>query len=379
MSGKEDLLQPGFVERRRHPRVSNAPLGIDKERKGVLVPLQFGTAELPKSQQFPAWQEHMAPVLDCRLPDGADIQNGFIVQQTVWNLGGMLVVQETVPAYGYERSPQKIRFSPIDHWRIAFLRSGRTWTEVDGHVAQNEPGMMEVRSLGRPFRGRSLAVTTISLVIPVDLFFDQGGLPPASNNAVIGGHRVSLLLDYLSSVEANLERFTHDDLAVVKVRLQEMVFDAVTALVDRTESKDQLSQVGLMTRARRFIQNNISSPVLNIDSLCKELAISRTRLYELFEVTGGVANYIRRRRLLTAHAMLADPTGSQKIADIGLAIGIESSANFSRTFTQYFGYSPSSVYRKNSIVDQIPPAERGIIKDYHQHTFEGLLRTLGLF
>ncbi|WP_418460133.1 hypothetical protein ACNT8L_19985 [Brucella intermedia] len=87
MSGKEDLLQPGFVERRRHPRVSNAPLGIDKERKGVLVPLQFGTAELPKSQQFPAWQEYMAPVLDCRLPDGADIQNGFIVQQTVWNLG----------------------------------------------------------------------------------------------------------------------------------------------------------------------------------------------------------------------------------------------------------------------------------------------------
>lgn len=108
MSGKEDLLQPGFVERRRHPRVSNAPLGVDKERKGVLVPLRFGTAELPKSQQFPAWQEHMAPVLDCRLPDGADIQNGFIVQQTVWNLGGMLVVQETVPAYGYERSPQKI-------------------------------------------------------------------------------------------------------------------------------------------------------------------------------------------------------------------------------------------------------------------------------
>ena len=339
MSGKVDLLQPGFVERRRHPRVSNAPLGVDKERKGVLVPLRFGTAELPKSQQFPAWQEHMAPVLDCRLPDGAHIQNGFIVQQTVWNLGGMLVVQETVPAYGYERSPQKIRFSPIDHWRIAILRSGRT----------------------------------------VDLFFDQGGVPPASNNAVIGGHRVSLLLDYLSSVEANLERFTHDDLAVVKVRLQEMVFDAVTALVDRTESKDQLSQVGLMTRARRFIQNNISSPDLNIDSLCKELAISRTRLYELFEVTGGVANYIRRRRLLTAHAMLADPTGSQKIADIGLAIGIESSANFSRTFTQYFGYSPSSVYRKNSIVDQIPPAERGIIKDYHQHTFEGLLRTLGLF
>jgi AraC-like DNA-binding protein len=133
---------------------------------------------------------------------------------------------------------QKIRFSPIDHWRIAFLRSGRTWTEVDGHVAQNEPGMMEVRSLGRPFR---------------------------------------------------------------------------------------------------------------------------------------------RRHLLTAHAMLADPAGSQKIADIGLAIGIKSSANFSRTFTPYFGYSPSSVYRKNSIVDQIPPAERGVIKDYHQYTFEGLLRPLGLF
>ena len=166
-------------------------------------------------------------------------------------------------------------------------------------------------------------------------------MPAASNNVVLGGHRAKLLIDLMSSVEANLDRFTQDDLPRIKDRLREMVFDAVTPLVDRDDGNDQISQIGLMTRARRFISSNLASPDLTPDALARELATSRTRLYELFETSGGVANYIRRRRLSAAHAMLADPSDTRKVAEVGLAIGFR----FKRRISVELSRSSSGIAR----------------------------------
>lgn len=146
--GNDAHLLPAFVERRRWPRVSQAPLGKDQVNIPCLVPLRFETGSLPPGRQFPAWKEHMSPLVETRLPDNTHPDDGFVVRQAVWNLGGMLLLQQAVPAFSYERSPDMVRFSPIDHWQITFLRSGRTWTGTDGRVAQNEPGMMEIRSAG---------------------------------------------------------------------------------------------------------------------------------------------------------------------------------------------------------------------------------------
>lgn len=368
-----------FVERRRFARVVQAPLGVDEIQSDVLAPLHFETGNLPPSQQFAAWQEYISPLVDVHLPEDVYPSDGFVARQSVWNLGGMLMTRQSSPAFTYVRLPEKVRLSPFDHWHILFLQSGRSWTEVDGRVAENEPGLVEIRSLGRPFRGRKLATESMSLIAPVDLFSDHGGLPTASNNIVLGGHRARLLTDYVASVEANLPFFTQGDLPGVRERLREMVFEAVTPLVDRNAGTDHVSDLGLMTRARRFITSHIASPDLTADALCKELAISRTRLYELFETSGGVANYIRRRRLLAAHAMLADPADGRKVAEIGEAIGIDSPANFSRAFTQQFGYSPSNVYRHGSEQKGAHPRPHGESHDENVLTFEGMLRTLGLF
>jgi AraC-like DNA-binding protein len=375
MADNDTSLHAEFVERRRYLRGPQAPLDLDEVKPGILTPLRFETDGLSPCQQFSAWQEHIGALLEARLPDNVKPEDGFVARQAVWDLGGMLIVQQDTPAFSYERSPDKVRLSPLDHWYITFLRTGHTWTEVGGHVAQNEPGMMEIRSLGRPFRGRGMATTSISLIMPVDLFAERGGLPAASNNIILSGHRARLLVDHLSSIEANLDWFTQEDLSTIKERLKEMIFAAVTPLVDRNGDKDQISQVGLMTRARRFILSNISSPDLTTEALCKELAISRTRLYELFENSGGVASYIRRRRLHAAHAMLADPFNGRKIAEIGALLGFDSPANFSRAFTQHFGYSPSNVQKHNP---GRGPRSEGQKDKKSGVTFEGMLRTLGL-
>lgn len=372
---KEPYPQFDFVERRLLPRVSMAPLGDNETECANLVPQHFTTHSLPRAQQFQAWQDHISPLLDVRLPEDVVADDGFLASQTCWNLGGMLLVQQSTATHSYERSPEKVRFSPIDHWMITLLRAGHTWTAVDGRVAENKPGMIAIRSLGQPFRGRALATESVSLIIPIDHFAAHGGLPGASDHTVLVGHRAKLLIEFVASVEESLSRLTIDDLASVRTSLIEIVFNTVSHLVGPNSERDFTANTSLMTRARRFIHGHLLSDDLSPEVLSRELAISRTRLYELFESFGGVQKYIRERRLLAAHAMLADGSEYRKIADIATDFGFDSAANFSRAFTQQFGYSPSLVRKLRAGLDTHlkTPSRLGSDED-----FGALLQTLEL-
>ncbi|PQA73942.1 helix-turn-helix domain-containing protein [Brucella oryzae] len=373
-------LKPEFVERRRSARVPLAPLGEDARSANILTPLVFTTEELEPSAQFPAWQQHVTHLYDVRMPEDVSIEDGFAVTQKVWDLRGMLLVEQSVPPFSYERTAEKVRFSPIDHWQVSFLRSGRTWTAVDGGVAENEPGMINIRSFGYPFRGRALATEAVLLIIPVDQFAALGGMPEACNNATLGGYRAKLLIDFVSTIQAGLGHITSEELPELRDALRQVVFDTIAPLVTENDASEHNAclgaSLGLMTKARRFIQKNLLSRELTPDALSKELAISRTHLYQLFEGSGGVLNYIRQKRLLAAHEMLADASNNRKVSDIAQLFGFDTAANFTRAFTQHFGYSPSNVRkslsRNDGMAGSQPDANRSL-------TFSNLLRTLSMF
>ena len=369
-------LKPDFVERRQSARVPLAPLGEDARSANILSPLVFTTNQLEPSAQFAAWQQHVAPLYEVRLPDDTNAADGFPVTQKVWNLHGMLLIEQTAPPFSYERSAEKVRFSPIDHWQVSFLRSGQTWTAVDDRVAENEPGMINIRSFGYPFRGRALATEAVLLIIPIDQFTALGGMPEACNNATLGGYRAKLLIDFVSTIEAGLDHITSEDLPELRDALRQLVFDTIAPLVKESDASEHNASLGLMTNARRFIQKNLMSRELTPDTLSKELAISRTHLYQLFEGSGGVLSYIRQKRLLAAHEMLADASENRKVSDVAQLFGFDTAANFTRAFTQQFGYSPSNVRksppRNDGPSDNQSDASRSL-------TFSDLLRTLAMY
>ncbi|MBB4278510.1 helix-turn-helix domain-containing protein [Rhizobium mongolense] len=334
-----DDTAPVKVERRRYPR-SAQPSNEEPPAPPALEPLLFSTRELEPADQFAAWQAYVAPLIDIRRPDSASQEAEFIADHAAWNLGGMLVVQQSTPAHSYMRSEAKVRSNLIDHWQISVLRNGRTWTEVDGHVSEGEPGKVELRSLGHPFRGRSTEARVLSLYLPRELLFDVPASSEIKNNIALSGTYTKLLIEYLDGVEANLSRLAAVDLPHVVQTTRDMILTCVSASASNIAVPEQHSTLALMERVRRFVQRNLMSPDLTTDRICRELGVSRTRLYQVFEPDGGVHHYIQRRRLLSAHAALSDVSNRQQIVDIAFAVGFSSAAHFSRAFSKEFGYSP---------------------------------------
>ncbi|MER8533218.1 helix-turn-helix domain-containing protein [Mesorhizobium sp. M1005] len=317
----------------------------------------------------------MAPLVEVRLPDDKSLNDGFPADHTAWNLGGMLIVQQRAPAHSYLRSAAKLRSSSIDHWYIVLPRTGRSWTEVDRRVAENQPGKLEIRSLGYPFRGRVTDSESLFLYLPRDLFSDAASTLDAKNNSIMSGNFANLFVDYVNSIEARLRSLTAEDLPRIVHATRSMIIACLAPPAEHAAAAEQLASVALMERARRYVQNNLDAAHLAPDSMCRALGVSRSRLYQLFEPSGGVLHYIQSRRLLAAHVALSDPADSRRIVDIAEAFGFSSAANFSRAFSKEFGYSPRE--GRSTVVLPRPAHSVSLAEHEKASSFEGWLKALG--
>src|SRR5690606_8691975 len=83
------------------------------------------------------------------------------------------------------------------------------------------------------------------------------------------------------------------------------------------------------------------SPALGTDTLVRRFFVSRPTLYRMFRPLGGVARYIRERRLLRAHARLREDPDCT-ITFLLYDLGFDSERQFQRAFQARFGMSPAS-------------------------------------
>ena len=79
------------------------------------------------------------------------------------------------------------------------------------------------------------------------------------------------------------------------------------------------------------------------------MAMSRSKLYRLFESSGGVAHFINRERLREAHYRLSSYRFARSIHAIGNEVGFADHSTFSRAFRREFGYSPTEARERGLI------------------------------
>lgn len=101
-------------------------------------------------------------------------------------------------------------------------------------------------------------------------------------------------------------------------------------------------------KLNEVIMKNIGDELFNIQSLCDEMAMSRSQLYRKFNALTNIsaAKYIRTMRMKKAKVLLQ--TTSMNITEVGYEVGMKSVSAFSKLFKEEFGYSPSDFIHQNS-------------------------------
>jgi AraC-like DNA-binding protein len=156
----------------------------------------------------------------------------------------------------------------------------------------------------------------------------------------------NLVGSYLTTL-ASLDAAPAPELAA---RIGQHLVDLLAAAIGPTrEGSEIIEQRGLKAARRAavlaLIAERCCDPAFDLDSVARELAISRRYIQLLLEDTGtSFVGHLATQRLLRARAMLSDPRYARmRVIDIALAVGFGDVSHFNRTFRRTFGETPSDV------------------------------------
>ncbi len=131
-----------------------------------------------------------------------------------------------------------------------------------------------------------------------------------------------------------------------QIRAASKILDSCTAYV-RMREMVKTSGERLADALDAYVCTHLSED-LTVDALASALSVCRTRLYEALAKSydGGVASYVRERRLHRARELIL--SGDLSVAEIAEAVGFADYNYFLRAFKKKYGTSPRGMQRAQS-------------------------------
>ncbi|MCS0495567.1 helix-turn-helix transcriptional regulator [Ancylobacter sp. MQZ15Z-1] len=309
-------------------------------------PILFATTDLRPDDQFEAFRAAYEPIKDIRPVAGDD--GAFDVSQRIWPLGKLVLTSTTLPGRGHALRWQHWERAVLDHWYVIL-----PCRFVDGQAVHREPAMRpRIHSLARPLAAQMPDDGALALYIPRDLF--ASSMLDEMLDVPLEGAAGALLADMMLALDRRLPELDPAGLDHVVEALRCFVAACASPSADRRAAAQAPIDLALLERARRLIRRRLAELDLSPDAICRELGVSRSRLYRLFEPLGGISSYVRRQRLMQTRHALLDTADGRPINRIAEQWGFADASVFSRSFRQEFGLSPKAA-REAGRIGILPP------------------------
>ena len=186
--------------------------------------------------------------------------------------------------------------------------------------------------------------------------FDGTGRPFASACESIT-QRIRQLADTLAIEVTNDQFLSHERLEFM---LQELMLSIVETYFARRQSGARLWRGSPFadTRIRRALALLRAHPnkEVNMNDLASHVGLSRSRFYDLFQLSTGRSPRAYLDLLCIESAISKLSTGTRKIAEVSAELGFSAQSNFTRFFQQQVGIPPSE-YRRAAVKPNTDPQD----------------------
>jgi AraC-like DNA-binding protein len=244
----------------------------------------------------------------------------------------------------------------LDHLGLCLVLDGAIEVEAGNEPALAEADDIVLLDLREPMRlvfGAQGSVTSLFA-----LWVPRARLPAqlSSRSALHG--LVAKAIAPAVAVAAAALRALLTQLDTITIEEMDDLTSGVTALVGHAIGSCTAPQASQPKAAApldtfvilcRYIEGNLAARDLGVAKLAATFGLSRASLYRLFEPVGGVASFIRERRLARAHEALSAPgLHDRRIGPIAYQAGFHSIATFNRAFIAAYGETPRSVRKQKA-------------------------------
>jgi AraC-like DNA-binding protein len=309
---------------------------------------QVSTDEVSAQMAFAAFQQSVQDVFAISRRSDDDYQLDLIA----WHLGTIMLGTFRSSALAFDRSPALVASSGLDHFLIQLYVEGGFSGMAGDKPVTVEGGDIVIFDLAQTLQTQASDFSNITLLIP-RAFFD-----PTSNRVdnlhglvlPAGGAITGMLASYMIALAERITALGANEADVAAKSTVALITNLLSAPNSQNFSTITVTPSPI-SRLTTEIDRRLRDPELDADTLASSLGMSRASLYRAFDSMGGIADYIRRRRLTIAAMALATPENRRrKISEIAFECGFSSESAFNRAFKAAFGVPPSQARVHNNLL-----------------------------
>ncbi|OZF52183.1 AraC family transcriptional regulator [Rhodococcus sp. 14-2470-1b] len=291
--------------------------------------------------QFDRWREEVSAAFVPLDASSSASEGCFDGGLHSGSMGALHISEVSGRCVDVRRTPAVIRRSDPGLVKVGVQLRGRGVVVQRDREAVLEPGDFAVYDTSEPYALHFADdFAMFVLMFPREsLKIRPNDLAHVSALRIKGNDGVGSLV---SPFLAGLRKGLSDGFSPSSRMFEDAVLDLVSAALDERAPHENTSPgAAILAGAQSFVESNLHDPGLNTAMVASSQHISPRYLQKLFESDGGVAAWIRSRRLECCRRDLEDPRLSgDSIGTICARYGLVDSAHFSRVFKEAYGMSP---------------------------------------
>jgi len=308
----------------------------------ALPQMRFDSRTTSAHEALDYWRHSVSQSWEMSMADEADACD-FHADVSVWRMAELMVGSATFgPAQTRMRRERNIQSDQLDHYRLILLRDGDFRYDAGGKRATLAPGRFVITDMAQPEASQMCCHSAV-LYIPRDTLHQALPKPMQLHGLSPDNACAQLLAEHLFALLRGLPQTMPAEFSSLSAATVGLVAASLAPVAIDPQTTGLAIDGALLRRARKHVEDRLVDCEFDARHLCTELRISRSTLYRLFEPLGGVAQYIKERRLARVHQILSQSTERRAIARLAEDHGFKSPAHFSKAFRAQFGYSPSEV------------------------------------
>ncbi len=302
----------------------------------------FGTDHLPARRRYEVFREAIGVVYEVSSPtrEGEDFHASMestLADQILF------ITCETV-GQKFRRSSAHIGQDGLDHFQIQIFSEGTNHITEATHRSHSSTRDLLFIDTAQPYEAVTTDFTNHTLVVPRHRLSAKLRAPDEHNGRSLSGKvpLAQLAQDHLRRLFRALPHLPHDQLTSAIEPTLDLVAAAFNGVFEPDSPGEQAVHRALGERIRTYIDGHIGFEDLSSERLCAEFRVSRSTLYRIFHQYGGVASYVRNRRLDSAMRLLSSPHAAHlSVTDIATQSGFHSDRAFRLAFKRRFGGAPT--------------------------------------
>lgn len=306
-------------------------------------------------RSFLAWQERMSPVYDIR-PSSKQAEDTFdasLSRYTIDNLSlfdfrtGPNLAVRSLGRVSTE-SVRDITFSVFLEGPPAQFLGGKPRSDVL-HTPQL-PSILAL-DMDQPCTIRSFHGRILLLFVPRALV--ERSLPDAASLHGRWIHATTpltrILIEHVAALRRRIVGLSRKEAHQSFLTAVELIVAAFSRQAGLAGDARAAVRAAVYGQVRRYVEANLHDPNLSPDSVLASLHLSRASVYRIFEHEGGLAAYIRNRRLrMAADELVRFP--HMEIQDVASGLGFNDASSFTRAFRRAFDIAPRELHEYASLL-----------------------------